>query len=77
LSSTREPTQTADSLIHHGDVRRMLLIQKAIAEDGRALIYLASQHADKMIEGMIYDDLQQYHHWDDQLGFTTLILIGA
>lgn len=77
LSGTQEPTQTADSLIHHGDVRRMLLTQKAIAEGGRALIYLASQHADKMIEGMLNDDPQQYQYWDDQLGFITPILKGC
>ncbi|MFH3788606.1 acyl-CoA dehydrogenase family protein, partial [Acinetobacter baumannii] len=32
LSGTKEPDQVADSLMHHGDVRRMLLTQKAIAE---------------------------------------------
>ena len=77
LSGTKEPTQIADALIHHGDVRRMLLTQKAIAEGGRALIYLASQHADKMIEGLLKNDDRQYQHWDDQLGFLTPILKGC
>ena len=77
LSGTQDPGQVADSLIHHGDVRRMLLTQKAIAEGGRALIYLASQHADKMIEGMEQNDQAKYQHWDDQLGFITPILKGC
>jgi alkylation response protein AidB-like acyl-CoA dehydrogenase len=77
LSGSQQPTQVADNLISHGDVRRMLLTQKAIAEGGRALIYLASQHADKMIEGMLNNDQQQYDFWDDQLGFITPILKGC
>ena len=77
LSGTQEPTQVADNLISHGDVRRMLLTQKAIAEGGRALIYLASQHADKMIEAMLGNDQAQYQFWDDQLGFITPILKGC
>ena len=77
LSGTKEPTQVADTLIHHGDVRRMLLTQKAIAEGGRALIYLASQHADKMIEGLLKNDSAQYAEWDDRLGFLTPILKGC
>jgi alkylation response protein AidB-like acyl-CoA dehydrogenase len=77
LSGTKEPQQVADSLMHHGDVRRMLLTQKAIAEGGRTLVYLATQYADKMIEGMLVNDQTQYAHWDDKLGFLTPILKGC
>jgi alkylation response protein AidB-like acyl-CoA dehydrogenase len=41
LSGKKDPEQVADALIHHADVRRMLLTQKAIAEGGRAMIYFA------------------------------------
>src|SRR5690606_34686271 len=67
----------ADSLIHHGDVRRMLLTQKAIAEGGRALIYLAAQYADRMVEGLLAGDEAKQAHWDDKLGFLTPILKGC
>ena len=39
LSGTKDADKVADPLIVHGDVRRMLLTQKAIAEGGRAMLY--------------------------------------
>ncbi|MDH4565548.1 acyl-CoA dehydrogenase [Pseudomonas sp. BN414] len=77
LSGTKEPDAVADPLMVHGDVRRMLLTQKAVAEGGRALVYLATQYADRMIEGILHKDDQQYAHWDDKLGFLTPILKGC
>uniref|UniRef100_UPI00066A13B5 acyl-CoA dehydrogenase C-terminal domain-containing protein n=2 Tax=Pseudomonas TaxID=286 RepID=UPI00066A13B5 len=77
LSGTKEPDQVADSLMHHGDVRRMLLTQKAIAEGGRALVYLATQYADRMIQGILSKDDAEYERWDDKLGFLTPILKGC
>ena len=67
----------ADVLMHHGDVRRMLLTQKAVAEGGRALAYLATQYADRMIEGILQNDNDKYERWDDKLGFLTPILKGC
>ncbi|BCG25924.1 acyl-CoA dehydrogenase [Pseudomonas tohonis] len=77
LSGTKEPGEVADVLMHHGDVRRMLLTQKAVAEGGRALVYLATQYADRMIEGILQNDNDKYERWDDKLGFLTPILKGC
>jgi alkylation response protein AidB-like acyl-CoA dehydrogenase len=77
LSGTKAPDSVADPLMVHGDVRRMLLTQKAVAEGGRALVYLATQYADRMIEGVLKNDSAQYEHWDDKLGFLTPILKGC
>ncbi len=77
LSGTKEREQIADSLHHHGDVRRMLLTQKVIAEGGRALLYEAAQKADFMIEGLLAGDMRTYEAWDDKLGFITPILKGC
>ncbi|MCD6060016.1 MAG: acyl-CoA dehydrogenase [Moraxellaceae bacterium] len=76
VSGKKEPDQVADSLIWHGDVRRMLLTQKAIAEGGRAMIYFAAQYADHMVNGVIEGDQKKYEYWDDKLGFFTPILKG-
>ncbi|KGD64084.1 acyl-CoA dehydrogenase [Alcanivorax nanhaiticus] len=76
LSGKKEPDAIADSLIHHGDVRRMLLKQKAIAEGGRAMLYFSAQYADNMISGILEDDKKKYDHWDSELGFFTPILKG-
>ena len=76
LSGKKDPDAVADALIHHGDVRRMLLKQKAIAEGGRAMIYFAAQYADNMISGMLEDDQEKYDRWDSELGFLTPILKG-
>lgn len=77
LSGKKDTDHAADSLIHHGDVRRMLLTQKAVAEGGRAMIYFASQLADNMSVGIINGDIETYDYWDDKLGFYTPILKGV
>ena len=76
LSGKKEPDKVADAIIHHADVRRMLLTQKAVAEGGRAMIYFAAQYADHMVNGIIENDPAKYKLWDDRLGFFTPILKG-
>ena len=76
LSGTKDPDKVADALIHHGDVRRMLLTQKAIAEGGRAMLYYAGKYADFMSIGVLEKDEKKRLHWDDKLGFFTPILKG-
>ncbi|MEQ8857172.1 MAG: acyl-CoA dehydrogenase C-terminal domain-containing protein [Pseudomonadales bacterium] len=51
LSGPAAPDKAADPIIVHGDVRRMLLTQRAIAEGGRALVYYAGQVADRTHRG--------------------------
>ena len=76
LSGKKDPDAIADAIIHHGDVRRMVLTQKAIAEGGRAMLYYTAQYADKMISGLLENDQKKYDYWDDKLGFLTPILKG-
>lgn len=76
LGAKQQPDEVADAIIHHGDVRRMLLTQKAIAEGGRSMLYFAAQYADKMISGMLTDDQETYDKWDAELGFFTPIMKG-
>ncbi|HSW11411.1 MAG TPA: acyl-CoA dehydrogenase C-terminal domain-containing protein [Solimonas sp.] len=76
LRGKQEPEKVADAIIHHADVRRMLLTQKAFAEGGRAMIYFAAQYADHMTNGIIENDDKKYKAWDDKLGFFTPILKG-
>ena len=76
LSGKKEPDQVADAIIHHADVRRMLLTQKAIAEGGRAMIYHVAQYADHMTNAVLAGDDKAYKQWDDKLGFFTPILKG-
>ncbi|HLV76456.1 MAG TPA: acyl-CoA dehydrogenase C-terminal domain-containing protein [Marinobacter sp.] len=76
LSGKKEPDQVADSLIHHADVRRMLLTQKTIAEGGRAMLYYAAKIADHMVEAYTVGDNAKAEKYDDKLGFLTPILKG-
>jgi hypothetical protein len=76
LSGKKEPDKVADAIIHHPDVRRMLMTQKAVAEGGRAMIYFAAQYADHMVNGMLEGDEKKFKRWDDKLGFLTPILKG-
>jgi hypothetical protein len=48
-----------------------------VAEGGRALIYLATQYADKMLQGLLTNDNAEYDRWDDKLGVLTPILKGC
>jgi alkylation response protein AidB-like acyl-CoA dehydrogenase len=76
LSGKKEPDKVADALIHHGDVRRMLLTMKAVAEGGRAMLYHAGKYADHMTTAILAKDESSRLHWDDKLGFFTPILKG-
>jgi len=49
LSGPKAPDRPADPILVHPDVRRMLLVQKAIVEGGRALVYYTAQLADKVV----------------------------
>jgi len=76
LSGKKDADKVADAIIHHADVRRMLLTQKAVAEGGRAMIYYAAQLADKMTDCLMKGDQAGFDAWDDRLGFYTPILKG-
>ncbi|EMP54546.1 acyl-CoA dehydrogenase [Marinobacter santoriniensis NKSG1] len=76
LSGKKDPDQVADSILHHADVRRMLLTQKAVAEGGRAMLYYAARLADHMVEGHTQGDEKKVEKYDDKLGFLTPILKG-
>lgn len=76
VSGKKEPDQVADSIIHHADVRRMLLTQKAIAEGGRAMLYFAAKYADRMVCAHLDNDAATVEQCDDRLGFLTPILKG-
>jgi alkylation response protein AidB-like acyl-CoA dehydrogenase len=76
LSGKKEPDKVADAIIHHADVRRMLMTQKAIAEGGRAMVYFAAQYADHMVNGVLEGNPKKFAEWDDKLGFFTPILKG-
>ena len=76
LSGKKEKKKVADAIIHHADVRRMLLTQKAIAEGGRAMIYHAAKIADNMNDALLRGDTAEFEQQDDHLGFYTPILKG-
>ncbi|MDQ9022028.1 acyl-CoA dehydrogenase C-terminal domain-containing protein [Acinetobacter sichuanensis] len=76
LSGKKDPERVADAIIHHADVRRMLLTQKAFAEGGRSMIYHAAQLADKMTDALLQGDQAKFEEYDDKLGFYTPILKG-
>ena len=76
LSGKKDAEFTADALIWHADVRRMLLTQKCVAEGGRAMIYHAAKLADNMVNGILEGNQAKYDDYDNRLGFYTPILKG-
>lgn len=71
LSGHKNPDKPGDAIIHHPDVRRMLLTQKAFAEGGRAMLYDAARQADIMMYG---NSEEERDYADNLLGFVTPIL---
>ena len=71
ISGTKNPDKVADTIIHHPDVRRMLLTQKAFAEGGRAMLYHAGKLADLMTHAATEEARESA---EDELGFFTPIL---
>src|SRR5699024_5332984 len=76
LRGKQDTDEIADSIIHHADVRSMLLTQYAVSDGGRALLYYTTQYAHKMVTGRMDEDEEKRKYWDDQLGFLTPILKG-
>ncbi len=76
LSGKKDADHTADALIWHADVRRMLLTQRAVAEGSRAMIYHSAKIADNMVACVSKGDHAGYEAFDSELGFYTPILKG-
>ena len=70
LSGPKNPEGSADPIIVHPDVRRMLMTQKALAEGGRAMIYYAAQQADITTRS---EDAEARKEADELLSFLTPI----
>ncbi len=74
MSGVKEPDKVADPIIHHGDVRRMLLTQRAFAEGGRSMLYDAAKIADGIyVPGATKEQIDKVEH---RLGLFTPILKG-
>ena len=71
LSGTKNPDKPGDAIIHHADVRRMLLTAKAFAEGGRAMLYDAAKFADHMVHAETQAERDEA---ENELGFLTPIL---
>ncbi|MEQ9396145.1 acyl-CoA dehydrogenase C-terminal domain-containing protein [Haliea sp.] len=69
LTGPKNPDGPADPIIVHPDVRRMLLIQKALVEGSRAFLYYLSQQGDILDAGTE----EEAKAADDLLAFLTPI----
>lgn len=70
LTGPKAPEKVADPIIVHPDVRRMLLTQKAFAEGGRVLVYMAAIQNDIVHKS---EDEEARKAADELLGFLTPI----
>lgn len=71
LTGKKSPEKVADPIIVHPDVRKMLMMQKAISEGGRAMIYYTAKIVDEIA---IASSEKERIAADDRLGFITPIL---
>jgi hypothetical protein len=71
LTGKKSPEKVADPIIVHPDVRKMLMMQKAISEGGRAMIYYTAKIVDEIA---IAPSEKERIAADDRLGFITPIL---
>jgi alkylation response protein AidB-like acyl-CoA dehydrogenase len=56
LSGTKDPAHVADPIIVHGDIRKNLMIQRAVAEGGRSMIYDCARMADEVTVALLAYD---------------------
>jgi alkylation response protein AidB-like acyl-CoA dehydrogenase len=73
LSGAKEKDKPGDRIIHHPDVRRMLLTQKAFAEGGRSLLYHVGKLGDKFLAA---ESEKEKNRYEDEMGLYTPILKG-
>ena len=71
LSGVKNPDQPADTIIHHPDVRKMLLTARAYAEGGRALAIYIALMLDKEVST---DDEDERKEAADQVALLTPIV---
>ncbi len=71
LSGVKNPDQPADTIIHHPDVRKMLLTARAYAEGGRALAIYIALMLDKEVST---DDEDERKDAADQVALLTPIV---
>lgn len=57
----KNPTEKQSLIIEHPDVRRMLLLQKAIAEGSLSLVMLASKYQDIVATATSKEEKEKYH----------------
>eukprot|EP00614_Pseudopedinella_elastica_P007722 CAMPEP_0172598972 /NCGR_PEP_ID=MMETSP1068-20121228/19086_1 /TAXON_ID=35684 /ORGANISM="Pseudopedinella elastica, Strain CCMP716" /LENGTH=648 /DNA_ID=CAMNT_0013399081 /DNA_START=313 /DNA_END=2259 /DNA_ORIENTATION=- len=90
VGGAREPERIADPIIHHPQVRHMLLFMKAVSEGGRSLCFECAQLADLMRDSQMEAELEELQgEWakgraarqraeelDERLSFLTPILKG-
>jgi alkylation response protein AidB-like acyl-CoA dehydrogenase len=70
LSGAKHPDQSADTIIVHPDVRKMLLTARAYAEGGRALAVYVALLADKALN---VEDEEERKDYEDQISLLTPI----
>lgn len=76
LGGVQDPDKPADAIVHHADVRRMLLTQKAFAEGGRSMIYHCARYADKLLEAVLAGNEKETAKWENKMSFFTPVIKG-
>jgi len=71
LTGPKEKDKPADAIIHHPDVRRMLMNARAFAEGGRALLYWTALRADQLAASK---DAAAREMAEDLMGILTPVL---
>jgi len=74
LSGKKAPEKVADPIIHHGDVRRMVLTCRAISEVARCMVYDVSMMSDYLVKARSEKERKAI---DEEMGFLTPILKGC
>lgn len=72
LEGPKEPKKVADPIINHPDIRRMLFLQKIVADGGRYMLYYSAMLQDQAQ----YLKGQESVDADNRLGFVTPIVKG-
>eukprot|EP01060_Flectonema_neradi_P036722 TRINITY_DN714_c8_g1_i1.p1 TRINITY_DN714_c8_g1~~TRINITY_DN714_c8_g1_i1.p1 ORF type:complete len:617 (+),score=149.37 TRINITY_DN714_c8_g1_i1:74-1924(+) len=77
LSGKKERENVADAIVHHGDVRKNLMIMKALLEGSRCLLYDVAKFGDKITYAILAGDTEKEKRLEDEMGFLTPVAKGC
>ena len=77
LSGKKEADKAGDAIIHHGDVRKNLMVMKSLLEGSRCLLYDVAKYGDKITYAILSGNTELEKTLENEMGFLTPVAKGC